>query len=243
MSLTESSEVFVSAHETAINDLVTAICTTRPHLLSYGSPAFVPASDVNDTQMPPILFPGTGGIQWHVRFTIPHLDLFDEDSPLPPELSLGPGQFSLSTTVELCVDCRRRRGRDDSDEGGDTGHDGHDHPDEPDQPKPDRPWDDKPGKVENPLCTKLEIDAIGHLVGTSTGGQPAIGFALDAVEIVDIHPDDLESVLECLLEQMLRAALAQVRLPVSAVRAGAFTLTPTVGPLIDTDLVLARGNL
>lgn len=241
MSLTESSEVFVSAHESAINDLVTAICQTRPHLLSYGSPAFVPASDVNDTQMPPILFPGTGGIQWHIRFAIPHLDLFDEDSPLPPELSLGPGQFSLSTTLELCVDCRKGGRRDG---GKDTeGHDGQDHPDQPDQPRPDRPWDDKPGEVENPICTKLELHAVGHLVGTSTGGQPAVGFAVDAVEIVDIHPEDLESVLECLLEQMLRAALAQVRLPVTALQAGAFTLTPTVGPLIDTDVVLARGNL
>ncbi|ADU46856.1 hypothetical protein [Intrasporangium calvum] len=240
MSLTESSEVFVSAHETAINDLVTAICQTRPHLLSYGSPAFVPASDVYDTQMPPILFPGSGGIEWHVRFSIPHLDLFDEDSPLPPELSLGPGQFSLSTTVELCVDCRKGGRRDDGgkDDGGKD--DGHDHPDEPNR---DRPWDDKPSKVEHPVCTKLDVFAVGHLVGTSTAGGPAVGFALDAVEIVDIHPDELESVLECLLAQMLRAALAQVRLPVSALQAGAFSLTPTVGPLIDTDVVLARGNL
>lgn len=240
MSLTETSAVFVSAHETAINDLVTAICQTRPHLLSYGSPAFVPASDVNDTQMPPILFPGTGGIEWHIRFSIPHLDLFDQDAALPPELSLTPGQFSLSTTVELCVDCREGR------RSGDGKDDGHDHPDEPaepDQPRPDRPWDDKRGKVENPVCVKLEIHAVGHLVGTSTGGQPAVGFAVDAVELVDVHPDELESVLECLLTQMLRAALAQVRLPISALRAGAFTLTPTAGPLIDTDVVLARGNL
>lgn len=244
MSLTDTSEVFVSAHEDALNDLVTAICQTRPHLLSYGSPAFVPVSDVNDTQMPPIQFPGSGGIQWHVRFSVPHVDLFDQDAPLPAELSLGPGQFSLSTKVELCVDCRKGRGRDD-DHGGHDDHDGHGHdgPDDPDRPKPDRPWDDKPGKVENPMCTALELFAVGHLVGTSTGGQPAVGFAVDAVEIVDVHPDDLESVLECLLEQILRAAIAQVRIPVSALRAGAFTLTPTVGPLIETDVVLARGNL
>jgi hypothetical protein len=67
--------------------------------------------------------------------------------------------------------------------------------------------------------------------------------AVDAVELVDVSPDDLESVLECLIGQMLRAVLTTIRVPVSALRVGAFTLTPTVGPLIDIDRVLARGNL
>ena len=47
---------------------------------------------------------------------------------------------------------------------------------------------------------------------------------------------------ECLLGQMLRAVLTRfaprVRAPLDA-----FTLTPTVGPLIDLNRVLARGNL
>jgi hypothetical protein len=171
-----------------------------------------------------------------VQFSVPHLDLYDEDAPLPPQLSLGPGQFSVSTKVQICVDCPKDRHDPEDDPHGDHGGD---HPNEPNDPR----WDDKPGKAQNPVCTTIELHAVGHLVGTTLDGQPALGFAVDAVELVDVMPDDLESVLECLIGQMLRAVLTTIRVPVSALRVGAFTLTPTVGPLIDTDRVLARGNL
>jgi len=109
MSLTENHEVFVAVEESALNDLITALCSARPHLLHYGSPAFVPVSTTSATQMAPIPFPGSPGLQWSVQLGIPELDLFDQDQPLPPELSLGPGQFSLSTAVRICVDCPDHR--------------------------------------------------------------------------------------------------------------------------------------
>jgi hypothetical protein len=229
MSLTETSGVFASAHESALNDVVVAITSARPHLLSYGSPAFTPASTVNDTQMPAIGFPGTGGIEWHVRFSPPEVDLYDQDTPLPPQLTLPKGALSVHTKVELCVDCTR---------GGatDTG--------KPDPAnRDDRRWQEGKGRTVHPLCCVLEIFAVGHLVGTTADGQPAVALALDAVEIVDIAPDDLESVLECLLGTILRAVLATIRLPLAALRAGMFTLTPTQLPAIDADTVSIRGNL
>jgi hypothetical protein len=245
MSLTEASEVFVAVEESALNDLITAVCTTRPHLLHYGSPAFVPASSTSATQMAPIPFPGSPGLQWSVELSIPQLDLFDEDVPLPPELSLGAGQFSLSTVVTLCVDCADRGKRDPQ---GDD-HEDHEHPRDHD-PKEnddhgDKPWpDDRDdwGKARNPMCCRLGVHAVGHLVSTWVGGQRAIGFAVDAVEIVDVEPNALESVLECLLTMILRSVLATLSLPVSALALDAFTLTPTEGPLIDLDRVLARGD-
>jgi hypothetical protein len=243
MSLTEASEVFVAVEESALNDLITAVCTTRPHLLHYGSPAFVPASSTSATQMAPIPFPGSPGLQWSVELSIPQLDLFDEDVPLPPELSLGPGQFSLSTVVRLCVDCADRR------EGDNDGHDhddhDHDHGPKENDDRGDKPWpDDRDdwGKARNPMCCKLGVHAVGHLVSTWVGGQRAIGFAVDAVEIVDVEPNALESVLECLLTMILRSVLATLSLPVTALALDAFTLTPTEGPLIDLDRVLARGD-
>ena len=227
MSLTETSEVFVAVEESALNDLITAVCTTRPHLLHYGSPAFVPASSTSATQMAPIPFPGSPGLQWSVELTIPQLDLFKEDLPLPPELSLGPGQFSVSTVVQLCVDCASRgKGDEPKDDRGDQWPDNRDN------------W----GKARNPMCCRLGVFAIGHLVTTWVGGQQAIGFAVDSVEIVDIEPNALESVLECLLLMILRSVLADMSLPVTALQLDAFTLTPTEGPLIDVDRVLARGN-
>ena len=240
MSLTETSEVFVAVEESALNDLIVAVCTARPHLLHYGSPAFVPASSVSATQMAPIPFPGSPGLQWSVELSIPQLDLFKQDQPLPPELSLGPGQFSLSTVVVLCVDCAARGGKGDP-----QGDDHMDHGDMKSDERGQKPWpDDRDdwGKARNPVCCKLEVFAVGHLVSTWVGGQQAIGFALDSVEIVDIQPNALESVLECLLTMILRSVLATLSLPVTALELGAFTLTPTEGPLIDVDRVLARGD-
>ena len=107
MSLTETETVFASIHENALNDLLRAFFTARPHYLHYGSPSFVPATTVAETSMPAIAFPGVpGGIQWRVRLTIPVVDLFKQSSPLPPELTLSPGEFSAHIGVELCLDCR-----------------------------------------------------------------------------------------------------------------------------------------
>jgi hypothetical protein len=239
MSLTEASEVFVAVEESAINDLITAVCTTRPHLLHYGSPAFVPGSSTSATQMAPIPFPGSPGLQWSVELTIPQLDLFKQDQPLPPELNLGPGQFSLSMAIRLCVDCDARG------KGDPRGDDHMDHDPKGADDRGDKQWpDDRDGwgKARNPMCCKLDVYAVGHLVSTWVGGHEAIGFALDSVEIVDIEPNALESVLECLLTMILRSVLATLSLPVTALELGAFTLTPTQGPLIDVNRVLARGD-
>ena len=77
----------------------------------------------------------------------------------------------------------------------------------------------------------------------ASNGEDAIAFAVDQVEIVDIKPTDLESFLECLLFMILQAVLAEIRLPLRALRAGAFQLVPTVGPLIEDDQIKMRGTL
>ncbi len=232
MSLTETEEVFASIHEDALNDLFSAFCSDRPRYLVYGSPAFVPTTTVAETTMPAIAFPGVpGGIQWRIRLTTPHIDLFKQSSPLPPELSLAPGEFSASVGVELCLDCRRIK----IDPRPPRGKPGERQPDDR------RPDDRHP--LEELTCCKLELFAIGHLqhVLTSTG-EDAIALAVDAVEIVDIKPGEVESLLECLLFMILQAVLAEIRLPLRALRVGAFQLTPIVGPLIEDDQVKMRGN-
>jgi len=88
------------------------------------------------------------------------------------------------------------------------------------------------------------VFAIGHIehVLASTG-EDAIALAVDAVEIVDIRPDELESFLECLMFMILQAVLAGIRLPLRALRAGAFQLSLTVGPLIEDDQIKVRGTV
>jgi hypothetical protein len=238
MSLTEAQAVFASVHESALNDLLTAFCIQRPRYLAYGSPAFTPVTTAAETSMAAIAFPGVpGGIQWRVRLSIPRVDLFKQSSPLPPELTLSAGQFSAELGAEFCIDCRRiridpkpPRPKDANDFGG------------KDQPTPAGKDDRHP--ISELTCFKLRVFIVGHLehVFASTG-EEAIALAVDAVEIVDIKPDELESFLECLLFMILQAVLAGIRLPLHALRAGAFQLVPSVGPLIEDDRIKMRGSL
>lgn len=235
MSLTEAQAVFASINETAINDVLTAFATARPRYLAYGSPAFTPVTTVAETAMPAIAFPGVpGGIQWRLRLGVPRIDLFKQSSPLPPELTLGPGQFSAEIDAELCIECRRIR-IDPKPPRPPKGQDGN-------LPGQQLSRDDRPHPLSELTCFKLRVFAIGHLehVLDSTGSD-AIAFAVDQVEIVDIRPDELESFLECLLFMILQAVLATIRLPLRALRAGAFQLALTVGPLIEDDSIKARG--
>ena len=232
MSLTETETVFASVHENALNDLLTAYCSDRPRVLVYGSPSFVPTTTVAETSMPAIVFPGVpGGIQWRVTLSIPRIDLFKQTSTLPPELTLKPGEFSATLGVELCLDCRRLK-IDPRPPRGKRG-----------EGKDDPRKDDRHPPAEL-TCCKLEVFAVGHIehVMASTG-EDAIALAVDAVEIVDIAPTEVEAVLECLLFMILQAVLADIRLPLRALRAGAFQLSLVVGPLIEDDQIKVRGNV
>lgn len=122
-------------------------------------------------------------------------------------------------------------------------------------PKPPRPpkgtkdgQQPPPRDDRHPLseltCFRLRIFAVGHLEHVlSSTGEDSIAFAVDQVEIVDIKPDEVESFLECLLFMILQAVLAGIRLPLRALRAGAFQLSLAVGPLIEDDSIKARGTV
>jgi hypothetical protein len=235
MGLTQAQAVFAGVHEDAINDFLRAFCSDRPRYLHYGSPAFVPVTNVAETQMSAIAFPGVpGGIQWRLRLDVPQVDLFKQTKPLPPELQLGPGQFSMEIAAELCIECRQLkidpkppRGKDDREKNQAKGHDQR-----------------KPHPIAELTCFKLQVFAIGHIEHVvASNGEDAIMLKVDAVEIVDIKPEGLESFLECLMFMILQAVLSEVRLPLRALRAGAFQLVPVVGPLIEDDQIKMRGNV
>lgn len=243
MSLTQAEEVFASVHEQAINDFLQAFASDRPRLFAYGSPAFTPVTTISQTRIDAIAFPGVaGGIEWQVRIDTPRIDLYKQTDPLPPELSLDPGRFSMRLGAELCLDCRRLtidprppkipKERELHDERG------------ADHRQPIDVRDDKWGKhpLREVTCCKLEVFVVGHIERVAaTTGEDAITFAVDAVEIVDIGPDELESLLECLLFMILQAVLSTIRIPLRALRAGAFQLALTVGPLVEDDQIKVRG--
>lgn len=222
MSLTETERVFAAASEDGVNDLITAVFTARPRYLNYGSPLFVPATTAAVTQIPAIPFPGVpGGVHYAVSFAIPRVDFHPDDSggtsPLPP----GLGQFTLTTTVRLLVACTRRQ----RDPAGAATH--------------------VPPPSVAPVATALRIIARGRPDVRFFGapGSGDVGLLIDEVEIVDIAPDSLESVLECLIRMLLQAALANLRLPFSALSMGAFDLVLVRGPEIEQDQVQLYGNV
>lgn len=229
MSLSEAERIFGGVTEGGLNDLLRAFFTARPRHLRYGSPGFVAATSASETQIGPIPFPGVpGGIDWLVELTIPRVDFHPQTDPLPPELSLAPGQVSVSTVATLCVACETRREKDEE------------RPDDRER-DPDRPRDDVPPGRARGTCFRMELHAVGHLERTFS--PDGVRIIVDRLEIVDIEPEELEAVVECLMLQVLRAILADVALPLEALRAGAFSLTLTRGPEVEDDQLKVYGSL
>lgn len=236
MGLTQAQMVFIGAHEDGINDLIKAICTDRPRLLLYRSPAFGPAPTVQASKLDPIAFPGVaGGIEWRVRLSIPEIDLHKQSSPLPPELNLQPGQFSGRVDVEICLDCRTIRiGKRQPPK------DERERERERDREREEEKHGDHP--LRELTCWRVQLFLVGHIEPDVTSdGQPAIALVVDAVELVDVHPDGLESLLECLLFMIVQAALAEMKIPSDTFAFPMFT--PVVGPFIEDDQIKLRGNI
>lgn len=210
MSLTEAEQIFAGVHEDGINDFITAFFSARPRFLNYGSPPFVSATSSSVTRVEVIVFPGVpGGIPYAVTFSIPKIDLHPDSSGGTSPLPINVGQFSIRTTVRLLIGCGRRTSNSD----GSTST----------VPIP---------RVSFvPIATSLDVWAVGRpTVAFFGGGVGELGIAVEAVEIVDITPNSLESVLECLILSLLQSVLSNVRLPFRALRAGAFSLALTRGP-------------
>jgi hypothetical protein len=97
--------------------------------------------------------------------------------------------------------------------------------------------------IGTPISVKLEAAAIGRVVAQFTGpGTGSVSFELQQVELVDITPDSLESLLECLILTLLRAVLSQVQLSFSAIQVGAFSLNLLRGPESEDDQLKLYGS-
>jgi len=219
MSLTEAQLVFGGVHETGINDLLHAFFDARPRYLNHGSSPLLFPPGTPFISVSPIAFPGIpGGIDYGVRFTTPTVDINPDTSGGISPLPPGPGQFTINTTVELVIGCLRGR-----------------------QP----PGEDQRGSFI-PLSATLGVFARGRLIATGIGGGAGtIGFQVDDVELVDVKPDPLESVLECLIRMMLQAVLSNVQIPIEAMLIGAipFPMALIRGPLAETDQVKVYANV
>jgi hypothetical protein len=214
MSLTEAEFVFAGVNESGANGLLQAFFTARPRYLSFSTPALAALGP--HLPQPPITFPGLpGAIQYRVDLTIPRIDFDPDSTGGGSPLPIGAQQVGISTTVILTVGCQRRR----------------------------REGDDQPGSV-TPIRAKLDIWARGRVVAAYFGpGSGEISFQVDEIEIVDISPDELESVFECLMLMVLQAVLSAVRIPFNVLSAGAFSLSLLRGPEVEDDQVKVYGSV
>lgn len=193
MGLTNGQDVFVSVSQTGINTLFLYLQKQRSRLFNYGTQYFV--AHKKELCVPlgkkqpltienPLPVPGTDGLvglEYALQFTDLHVDLHPQDSPLPPELSLPAQHFSFSATLHLTI------------------------------PFPKIPPDWEPTaedhrrppafKLEDPFCCELQVFLVGG-VEKVTDFVPAEGWSdfvrmtVDGIEVVDIAPDCLETILE-----------------------------------------------
>jgi len=194
MGLTNGSDVFVSVSETGINTLFLYLQQQRSRLFNYGTQYFVAhkkelcvplGKKQTLTVESPIPVPGTEGLvglEYGLQLTDLHIDLHPQDAQLPPELSLPAQHFSFSATLHLTIPF----------------------------PKIPPDWEPTPEdhrrpptfQLEDPFCCKLQVFLVGG-VEKVTDWVPAEGIFADfvrmtveQVEIVDIAPDCLETILE-----------------------------------------------
>jgi hypothetical protein len=216
MSLTEAELVFAGVNESGVNDLLKAFFTARPRFLAYASPSLAPPPPAF-TSVSSIAFPGVpGGIEYKIEFTIPTVDFSPDSGGGASPLPVGAGQVGIRTTVTLTVGCTR-------------------------WVNPANP--DRIGSLV-PISTKLEVWARGQMTAIYfSPGVGEIGFQVNDVEIVDITPNTLEEVLECILRMVLQAMLMNVRLPFKVLTAGAFSLVLLRGPEVEDDQVKLYGSI
>jgi hypothetical protein len=216
VSLTEAEHLFAGLDEAGANDLLRAYFGALPHHLNYRTtPAVgpVPPNPGAWTTIAPIAFPGAPG---GIHFAV-QFDVpvidFDPDSSGGMPPPLVLQADEFSIRTTVILSVLC--------DVKDRGH------------------GDDQGPSGSLLRAKLGIWAIGS--AAVSGG--VLTFHTRAVELVDVTPDPLESVLECLMLTMLQAVLSNVRIPIDTFTAGGFVLSLLRGPELEDDQAKLYGDV
>lgn len=98
------------------------------------------------------------------------------------------------------------------------------------------------GNITLPPVTLEVLGLCEPKVVSSTPGTGTIGINLKRVEIVDITPDPLETLIEQFALLILQGVLQNLQIPFNTFTAGAFGLILLDGPRAETDQFKVRGN-
>lgn len=234
MAFTDNCDVFGAVHEEGVNRVVRHIMQQRPSLFNYATAFFAehpelfcvpirPAKEVTAAgnrlfeEQDPLLVMGTPfpiGLNFCFQITDFQIDfhpgsVFDLPSELAP---LEEQRMALSMRACFGLGCPPRgqmrellpiverynipRKRDQ-------------HP----LPTFDRPYT---FPVFDLMCFCLELFAEAHFEWGTVGGDPQqwLKVRLDGVEIVDLQPDEMESMIECYIRAVLELGiLPQLMVP------------------------------
>jgi len=239
MALTNGHDVFAALHETGVNKFIHNVFLARRYYFHFAVPPLgsgVPGTDF--AVLPPLPVPGTNyGLAYSLDISQPVIDFTPQDatSTLPPPLTLGPNQFSLSADVQICLLCGFHIPIRD--------------------PNPNDPRGKEPGKGRHPqgddreqqperVCTHLQLWAVGHPTVANLGAtDKLIGLEIDDIVVKEVCA--LEKIMECITEDAVNALLEKVRLTLSRIALGAFPVGLILedGPKIADDQLEAWAKI
>lgn len=200
MSLTEAETLFAGVHESGLNDLLTAYFRARPRMLNYRTSDQVADSPTDPDDWTPLQ-----------PIAFPGAPPIHYAAQLAiPHVDIHPGSIALPPPLVLgdqlfalqtsAVLYLLCRSRKGREE-----------------------------RLGTVLRTGLEVAAIGRFLRRGTPGSARVSVEILQVEIADISPESLESMLECLLLTILSAALAPFEIPLAQLPVPALGVTLTVG--------------
>jgi hypothetical protein len=172
---------------------IEATTRSRPRLLVYGSPAFVPAGCTTATSMPALGFPGVrGGLHWCVRVNAPCVELRGRGRSasvmlrVPVTLALAGARLAHDAVNDRWIVAAASAAA---------------------------------GEVPIVSSAHLEVIVTGRAKRTKSDGRPArVSIAADTIALPAVAPAGLGTVLDCAAQMIVEALLAEVRLSLPRAR-------------------------
>jgi hypothetical protein len=228
MSLTKSAGVYASVHERGLNRILDELKKQRPVWFNFGTDYFIespdkamlqPLATEEITPEDAIDIPGTGGqlgIDFIVQVGKTAVDFFPKTlSGYPPEIGLSKDQAVLKTELAVTlayptkVSVRIVRGKE-------------------------KGWRRVYSHSTSIIATKLDVWAKvapvivvepANMSDLGSSMEKKLSFDLKKLEIVDIKPDSLETVIETVCSNVIQWGFLQnLRLPVSIMVLDMFTI-------------------
>jgi hypothetical protein len=231
MAFTDRSDLYGAVHEEGLNRVVRHIMRQRPSLFNYATPflaqhpdlLFVPieaapevfaaSNPLVTVQQPlPVLAAlQPVGLNYCVQFTAMEIDFHDSDTiKLPPELGeLAPQRLALRLKGCFGLGCLPDDYYSDLillEEALAVTQGGRDIPSFT-HVSERQPRDPIVLPVRKLTCFCLELFAVLHFEWGKIGKDDYLKVRLDGLEIVDLQPVEMENIIECYAEAVLRLGI------------------------------------